>query len=166
MQITCSLPHFYGWISYGYLESRQTSMVGGRMTTFPRYTDQTHTIAVTGDVDLGKQWSVSSRLVYGSGYPYTPSHAVLNSAKGIWEWITDTTPNSAYLPSYARVDLKIAKEFQLFGSAVSAFFDVSNLFNAVNVQAVRYRFDSKGQPYSEFIKLWPRLPTVGLAVRF
>jgi hypothetical protein len=53
-----------------------------------------------------------------------------------------------------------------YGSQTSVFVDVSNLFNTTNIQAYRYRFTSNGQPYREEIKLWPILPTFGLAVRF
>jgi outer membrane receptor protein involved in Fe transport len=166
MQVIYSAPAFYGWISYGYLFAQQTSLINGRLLTFPRYTDQRHTLAVTGEFDLGKAWSVNTRLAYGSGYPYTPSYAVTNTVKKIIEWVPDPSPNSNYLPSYTRVDLKIAKEFGLFGSATSVFIDVSNLFNAANIQAYRYRFDSQGHPYREDVKLWPILPTFGLAVRF
>jgi outer membrane receptor protein involved in Fe transport len=166
MQVIYSTPIFYGWISYGYLFAQQTSMIDGKMLTFPRYTDQRHTLAVTGEFDLGKHWSVNSRFVYGSGYPYTPSYAVTNPVKRIVEWIPDSSPNSQYLPAYTRVDLKIAKEFEVFGGSTSVFLDVSNLFDATNIQAYRYRFSSGGTPYREDVKLWPILPTFGIAVRF
>jgi hypothetical protein len=52
---------------------------------FPRNTDQQHTISAVADLNLGKNWNVSTRLVYGSGYVYTPSFAVYNSIKKIWE---------------------------------------------------------------------------------
>jgi hypothetical protein len=166
VQVIYSAPAFYGWISYGYLFARQTSMVDGHLATFPRYTDQRHTLAVTGECDLGKDWRVNSRFVYGSGYPYRPSYAVMNTVKRVIEWIPDPLPNSQYLPSYARVDMKIAKDFDLFGWTASAFLDVSNLFNTTNIQAYRYQFTSQGQPYREDVKLWPILPTVGFAVKF
>jgi outer membrane receptor protein involved in Fe transport len=166
MQVTYSAPRFYGWISYGYLFAKQTSLVNGIETTFPRYTDQRHTLAVTGEIDLGREWSINSRFAYGSGYPFTPQHAIVDPVKRIWVWVTDPTPNSGYLPSYMRVDLKIGKEFSFYGSQTSVFVDVSNLFNTTNIQAYRYRFTSNGQPYREEIKLWPILPTFGLAVRF
>ncbi|MGE5314269.1 MAG: TonB-dependent receptor [Acidobacteriota bacterium] len=165
MQLIYSTPVFYGWISYGYLVARQTAMLNGIETTFPRYTDQRHTLAATGEFRLGRDWSLSTRFVYGSGYPYTPSSAAINFTKRIWEWQPAPVPNSDYLPVYTRVDLNIAKEFHLFGSLSTVFLDVSNLFNSTNIQAYHYRFDSTGRPYKEEIKLWPILPSLGFAVR-
>jgi hypothetical protein len=166
VQLTYSTPVFYGWISYGYLVARQTSVVNGIPSTFPRYTDQRHTLAITGEFDLGREWSVSSRFAFGSGYPYTPSHAVINPVKRIWEWIPDSVPNGDYLPAYSRVDLKVSKDLRLFDWGTSVFIDVSNILNSTNIQSYRYSFNSQGQPYREDVKLWPILPTFGLSVRF
>ncbi|MGD1043945.1 MAG: TonB-dependent receptor [Bacteroidota bacterium] len=166
MQVIYSNTGFYGWISYGYLFSRQTLIHDTIGSSFPRYTDQRHTLAVTGEVGLGSGWSINSRMVYGSGYPYTPSIAVFNNSKRIWEWIPSNKPNSEYLPSYSRVDLRVAKDFTIFGAPTSVFLDVSNIFNATNIQAYRYRFDNNGNPYREEVKLWPIIPSLGMAVQF
>jgi hypothetical protein len=132
---------------------------------FPRSTDQRHTIAAVADFDLGDAWTVGTRLVYGSGYPYTPSVAVYNKSSNAWEWQLGK-PNSAYLPEYKRVDLRVSNDFNLFGLSSSAFLDVSNLFDFTNVQAYVYQFDSQGNPKVVTIKLWPILPTLGMTVRF
>jgi outer membrane receptor for ferrienterochelin and colicin len=166
MQVIYSNAGFYGWISYGYLFARQTLVNDTIGSSFPRYTDQRHTLAVTGEMELGSGWSINSRIAYGSGYPFTPSIAVFNNSKRIWEWISSSKPNSEYLPSYSRVDLRVAKDFTVFGAPTSVFLDVSNIFNTKNVMAYRYRFDNNGNPYREEIELWPLIPTVGMAVKF
>jgi outer membrane receptor protein involved in Fe transport len=166
MQIIYSNNHFYGWISYGYLFARQTLVHDTIGSSFPRYTDQRHTLAVTGELELGSDWSINSRIVYGSGYPYTPSIAIYNNTKRIWEWIPSNKPNSQYFPSYSRVDLRIAKDFTIFGAPTSVFLDASNIFNAKNIQAYRYRFNNNGYPNREDVELWPFIPTIGMSVRF
>jgi hypothetical protein len=166
MQVIYSNAGFYGWISYGYLFARQTLVNDTIGSSFPRYTDQRHTLAVTGEMDLGSGWSINSRIAYGSGYPFTPSIVVYNNSKKIWEWIPSRKPNSEYLPSYSRVDLRVAKDFTIFGAPTSVFLDVSNIFNTKNVMAYRYRFDNNGNPYREEIELWPIIPTIGISVKF
>ena len=159
-----SLTRFYGWVSYGLLDARE-DLLNDRIGEYPRFTDQRHTLSVVGEWDMGSRWNSNLRIQYGSGYAYTPSIAQYNSQKGQWEWIQGAK-NSVTLPEYRRVDVRIAKEFELAGLSTSAFLDVSNLFNFTNIQSYRYRFNSNGSPYVESIKLWPILPTFGVTVKF
>ncbi len=155
---------FSGWISYSLLKAEQ-KILDDNYGYFPRNTDQRHTIAVYADVDLGKSWKLSTRLAYGSGFAYTASIAVFNYSSRIWEWESGD-PNSSHFPSYKRVDLRLSKNFELFGLSSSAFLDVSNIFNYKNIQAYQYTFSSNGQPLIKEVKLWPILPTFGIAVKF
>jgi hypothetical protein len=156
---------FSGWISYSLLNADQKMVTNDGVGYFPRNTDQRHTLAVVADVDLGEAWSLNTRMVYGSGYPYTPSVAVYNKSAGAWEWQLGN-PNSAYLPAYKRVDLRVSKNFGMLGLSSSVFLDISNIFNFTNVQAYRYRFDNQGNPQVEAQDLWPILPTLGMTARF
>ena len=156
---------FSGWISYSLLNAEQKLTVNDSLGYFPRNTDQHHTLAAVADIDLGRAWSLTTRLSYGSGYPYTPEIAVHNAASNSWEWQLGK-PNSAYLPAYRRVDLRVSKDFGLFGLSSSAFLDISNIFDFTNVQSYEYRYDNQGNPQVEEQALWPILPTLGIAVRF
>jgi outer membrane receptor for ferrienterochelin and colicin len=161
--VTYSHSGFYGWISYGYLTSEQRLIHDTIGHAFPRNTDQRHTLAATGEFGLGSNWTTSLRFVYGSGYAYTPEVAVKNG--NTWSWVQGS-PNSDYISPYKRVDLRINKDFQIFGKSASVFLDISNLFNFANVQAYRYNFDYLGNPMRQEVKLWPILPTLGMSVRF
>jgi len=160
---TYSHPSFYGWISYSLLKAEQ-KMLNDSLGWFPRYTDQRHTVAVVGELDCGSQWNLGLRLVYGSGYAFTPSTASYNTAQRYWEWVPGQ-PNSSHMPAYRRVDARLTRNFSLFGLAASGFLDVNNLFNWVNIQSYRYRIDSQGHPYIGEMRLWPILPTLGLSVK-
>ncbi|MCX6132530.1 MAG: TonB-dependent receptor [Ignavibacteriales bacterium] len=162
--LAVSLARFYGWVSYGLLDARE-DLLTDRIGEYPRFTDQRHTLSVVGEWDLGGRWSSNLRVQYGSGYAYTPSVSQFNTQKSQWEWIPGSK-NSATLPAYRRVDIRLGKEFDVAGLFASAFFDVSNLFNFTNIQSYRYRFSSNGNPYVEEIKLWPILPTLGMTVKF
>jgi outer membrane receptor protein involved in Fe transport len=159
-----SSPGFDGWISYGYLVASQ-NLLTDNTGEFPRYTDQRHTLALVGTWELGSGWSMNMRYVYGSGYPFTPLYPEYDQVNIQWNWISDK-PNSHRLPSYARVDARVTKDFELFELPASVFIDISNLTNATNIQAYRYTFDSHGQPVTKDVALWPIIPTIGLSVRF
>ena len=156
---------FSGWISYSLLSAEQEMVQNDSIGYFPRNTDQKHTLAVVAEFNLGKVWRLGTRIVYGSGYPYTPSVAVYDKSANAWEWRLGN-PNSAYLPEYKRVDLRLSNDFDLLGLTSSAFLDISNLFNFTNVQAYAYQFDNQGNPRVVTKVLYPILPTLGMTVRF
>lgn len=162
--IMCVTPGFYGWVSYGYLMSSQ-NVLNDAYHSFPRNTDQRHTLAIAGELDLGLQWNIALRFVYGSGYPHTPLLVQYDSSNTRWDWVSGA-PNSEILPSYSRTDIRISKNTDLFGLAASAFFDVSNVFDVRNIQSFRYTRDGNGKPLKEAMKLWPILPSVGMSVQF
>jgi outer membrane receptor protein involved in Fe transport len=164
LYLALSLKNFYSWLSYGLLDARE-DLRNDAMGEYPRFTDQRHTVSFVGDWTLGSRWSANLRVQYGSGYAYTPSVLQYNSQKRQWEWVPGET-NSATLPPYRRVDIRLSKEFQIADLSASAFLDVSNILNYSNVQSYRYRFDKNGNPYVQEITLWPILPTLGLTVKF
>jgi outer membrane receptor for ferrienterochelin and colicin len=161
--IMYSVPGFYGWVSYSYLEAMQ-DVLNDNYGSFPRNTDQQHTLAIMGDLDLGSNWNIVMRYIYGSGYPYTPLYAHYISADYGWEWISGA-PNSERLPSYSCMDLRISKGFQMFGLATSLFLEASNLFDASNFIAYQYYFDY-GNAIKEGEKLPPLVPSMGMSIRF
>ena len=164
LYVALNLSNFYGWLSYGYLESRE-DLLRDKIGEYPRYTDQRHTISLVGDWNLGSSWGANLRVQYGSGYAYTPSTSVYNSQTRQWSWVQGGK-NSGTLPPYRRVDIRVSKEFEIWKLSTLAYFDVSNLLNFTNVQSYRYRFDRNGNPYIEEVKLWPILPTLGMTVKF
>ncbi|MCX6138228.1 MAG: hypothetical protein NTV54_12110, partial [Ignavibacteriales bacterium] len=133
-----SLPGFSGWISYGYLISNQ-DVLNDAFGAYPRYTDQRHTASATVLWDLGRQWSCNLRYVYGSGYPFTPSSTRYDAIRETWSWIPGA-PNSERLPSYSRMDVRVTRDFAIWGLTTSLFLDVSNVFNVKNLQSYRYSF--------------------------
>ena len=155
---------FYGWLSYGYLVAEENNLEDN-IGYYPRYTNQTHTIAFVSNYYLGKNWNIGVKAYYGSGFPYTPREAVKDPDTGIWEWNYGET-HSADLPDYKRVDLRISKDFLFDGFQLNTFIDVSNVFNFKNVH--RYEFDEPGftKPKREEIELWPILPSFGIRVLF
>jgi outer membrane receptor for ferrienterochelin and colicin len=158
------LNRFYGWLSYSYLdasEDKNTDNFG----EYPRYTNQTHTIALVTNIYLGNNWDLSLKGYYGSGFPYTPRIAEKDEATGLWSWKSGKI-HSADLPSYKRIDLRISKVFKFNNLNLSTFLDISNALNFRNVQ--RYDFEAPGfsKPEKEEILLWPIIPSFGIRLEF
>jgi outer membrane receptor for ferrienterochelin and colicin len=156
--------NFYGWLSYGYLdaiEDKKDDNIG----EYPRYTNQTHTLSLVTNFNLGNNWNFSLKAYYGSGFPYTPKTALKDQLTGLWEW-KDEKIHSANLPAYKRVDLRISKLFVFDKFKLNTFLDISNVFNFKNIQ--RYEFDTPGfsEPESEEILLWPIIPSFGIRFEF
>lgn len=155
---------YFGWISYGLLFSKE-DYLPDNSGYFPRYSDQRHTLSFINDFNLGKNWSMNLRFAYGSGFAYTPEISVFNSEKNKYEWV-DGPVNSKHLAPYKRVDLRISRNFMLFGMQAGAFLDISNLFNFKNVFGYYYHFNSGGLPVAEEIELWPIIPSIGFKINF
>ncbi|MCB0753683.1 MAG: hypothetical protein KDC52_19580, partial [Ignavibacteriae bacterium] len=159
-----SYDNFYGWLSYGYLDAKE-DVKNDNFGEYPRYTNQTHTISVVTNFYIGKNWNISAKGYYGSGFPYTPKTAVEDQSSGLWEW-KEGKIHSANLPAYKRIDLRISKLFIFDNFKLNTFFDISNALNFKNVQ--RYEFDTPGfsKPNAEEILLWPIIPSFGIRFEF
>ena len=155
---------YYGWISYGLLYTREDLLTDNK-GEFPRYTDQRHTLSLINDFDLGKKWSLNLRFTYGSGFAYTPYFVRYDTNNQRYIWVKGDL-NSAYLPEYKRVDVRVGKEFTMFNLPTYIFLDVNNLLDFENVSGYKYWLDNNGNPYRETIKLWPVIPSLGLTVKF
>jgi outer membrane cobalamin receptor len=164
LYILLSIPNFYTWISYGYLEAKENNLTD-KIGYYRRYTDQTHTLTWVADVSLGKGWGFNTRIAYGSGFPYTPRESYFDEEKDEFMWRRKEI-NSASLPDYKRVDLRISKNFRYKHFTLKTFIDISNILNFENIQGYEYKFDSIGKPRLQKVLLWPILPSFGIRFQF
>jgi outer membrane receptor for ferrienterochelin and colicin len=163
LYINYMVPGFSCWVSYGLLEAKEKNNETGE--EYFRFTNQTHTLSLVSDIELGKNWSLNLRMAYGSGYPYTPYTAVYNNTRGRWEWIAGKK-NSEDMPFYKRIDSRISKTFQIGNFPADVYLDIINLFNFTNLLSYRYSFNDNGQPVRKENKLFPILPALGITVKY
>ncbi len=93
--------------------------------------DQRHSLNATVSYLPTPTWLISLLGQYGSGLPYSPS--TLNPSivvPGHW-W-----DNADRKPERWRVDLKVAKRFELMGMDLNAYVSVFNLFNHLDENSV------------------------------
>ncbi|MDX1702138.1 MAG: hypothetical protein R3250_16045, partial [Melioribacteraceae bacterium] len=155
---------FYAWLSYGLLYANE-DLKDDNEGEYRRYTDQRHTISFVGSINISNNWRFSLKAYYGSGFPYTPKTAV-QTEQGIWIWQAGNR-NSATLPAYRRVDVRLSKVFEYTNFRISAFIDVSNVFNFENIQQLEYTTEPDvAKPAPDKILLWPILPSFGVRFEF
>lgn len=105
-----------GWLSYTL--SRSTRDTGGLVVVGRRPIgegemladfDRTHVLSLVGAYDLGAGWRAGARFEYYTGRPYSKTIAIELASVPLPPY------NSARMPDFARVDLRVEKAWRVFG---------------------------------------------------
>lgn len=100
-----------GWISYGWLDSRRMEFDAPREV--PASYGVRHSVTLVGLVQPVPEWQVGARFGWTTGRPYTPViGAFYDPARDLWRPVEGET-NSALMPRYARLDLRLLRLFSL-----------------------------------------------------
>ena len=138
------LERLYFWATYslGYVQRQD------ELQTYNPHYDRRHTVNLLGTYALGdqRQWELSARWSYGSGYPFTQTQGVFQSlvfGDGI---VSDyTQENGQYsihyaelykgrLPDYHRLDLGVKRKFSLGKrSLLELNASVTNVYSRKNI---------------------------------
>jgi outer membrane receptor for ferrienterochelin and colicin len=151
-----------GWVSYAWSCARRHDLA-----SFERYDadfDQRHTVNAYASYRLSQTWNWSTRLRYGSNFPY-PGYLERDAAGTL---LLGVERNRERLPAYSRLDLRLSKAFFLDRRKISLYIEVVNLLNGENV-----RFDRIGSVQAGTRRvslsqdtLFPILPIAGFVVEF
>jgi hypothetical protein len=147
------------WASYTL--SKVTDRIGGRDE--PRSWDQRH--AFQGGVGWrDERWNFSAAASVHSGWPTTGLELGMNG---------DAVPgprNALHLPTFASVDLRLSRTFDVRRGSLMAFVEISNAFNRRNICCVDWDIeeDDDGNPVLESsLDYWmPLLPAIGILWEF
>ncbi len=150
-----------GWVSYtlGYTRLRD----GRTGISFPSDQDQRHSVNVYLSYRFRPTVNLSGKWIYGSGFPVP---GFLRREKE--EYFLSVSRNDLRLDSYQRVDARINKACAFDRWKLTLYAEIVNLLNRRN-----RRFDSfngydpaTGQAYLSFSKMFPILPSLGVALEF
>ncbi len=150
-------------MSYGYLVAEEKGISDPGF--YPRVSDQRHTVSVAATWRPGNTWEIYLRAFYGSGYAYAPYTVAVDSASMIAKWVTGLQ-NSAHLPPYERVDVRLAKSLTLFKCPAQLYLDVTNVLDRRNVWSYSYTYDSFGHPTAQPMRLVGIVPAIGISWNF
>jgi hypothetical protein len=162
-----------GWISYSYAWTRRN--IGDEIYR-PHY-DRRHNANVVltfphlfWGMDVSAKWTLGTGLPYSGSIGYYP-HYQYRSVEPQWYWypewsLINGARDAFRYPVYHRLDAGVTKTWKKRWGEVSAFLDVTNLYNAKNVLLYYWEVGDDGLPVRHSVGMIPILPTIGVKVRF
>ncbi len=134
----------------------------------PKY-DRRHDLAVVGNLELGRGWTITGAFVYATGQAYTRPNGryhidpPIGSVDG--DAITTSGLNRARLPAYHRADISFTKAGSFFGLG-----DYELRMQGINVYGRRNvwfnQIDLDDNPVETPVRMLPFLPNISLTVDF
>lgn len=142
-------------LTYTLLRSRREEP---GVESYPTPGDQTHNFNIRSRYRI-KQWELSGRVRYISGFPDTPvDQAYYDLDNDIFVPIFGDI-NSDRAPSFFQVDLRVDRKWRFDKWIMSLYVDVQNVANRANGNSYDYAFDYRSREVSGGI---PILPTFGI----
>jgi hypothetical protein len=128
-------------------------------TTF----DQMHTLNAVVSFKPGGGWELGAKFRLSSGRPGTPViDSTFDADSGTYSQVRGDI-RSVRLPLFSQLDLRAEKTWLFEQWSLSTFLDVQNVYNATNVEAVRYDYRFRN---SAPVSSLPFLPTIGVRGRW
>jgi len=152
---------FFGWLSYTLMRSERRDHPGDDWRPFDF--DQTHILCVVGSFHLGRGWDVGAKFRLTSGNPYTPATSSIFDSDGDNYYPLYGPTNSARLPLFHQLDVRVDKLWVIDWLKLSVYLDVMNVYYHKNVEGMFYNYDytEKGYWYG-----LPILPSIGLKAEY
>jgi hypothetical protein len=148
---------FFGWVAYTFQRSFRQDGFGKPERRFDY--DQPHLLTLVGTWKFARAWSAGGRLRYVSGNPSTPvTGSVLDASSGTYVPLYGPT-NSARLPAFSQLDLRIDRTWTYQTWKLGLYLDVQNVTNRGNVEGYSYRYDYRQKSAATGL---PILPILGL----
>ncbi|MDP2207563.1 MAG: TonB-dependent receptor [Bacteroidota bacterium] len=153
---------FVGTASYSYSESKRRDANG--LAEYYFEFDRPHILNLIAGIELGEGWQLGAKFQYSSGNPYTPVVGI--AEKNGTFYVVDGAYNSARLPDYHKLDVRVDKKFVFNAWTLTAYLDLWNVYNRENILDYSYKVGSNG-----IITETPRLdfgilPIIGLTAQF
>jgi hypothetical protein len=150
-----------GWVSYAWGRSRLREDEEG--IDFPSDQDQRHTANVYLSYRVRPTVNVSLRALYGSGFPI----AGFLRRQGPNYFLSESR-NQVREDPYQRTDFRINKAYVHDRWKMTVYGEVVNLFNRRNTVFETFNGynGATGQAYFSTLRMFPILPSGGIAVEF
>ncbi|MBI1950126.1 MAG: TonB-dependent receptor [Acidobacteria bacterium] len=147
-------------ITYGHLVATQEKSG----IESPRNTDERHRASLLLGKRFGRGWEAGGAFRYASGLPYTP---LLPFTSGLAHTTVLGELNSARLPAYHRLDLRLSRLVPVAWGQLGVHVDLLNVYNQANVRSVDLYFEpADGAYYRTTAYQSPFLPVVAVSAEF
>ena len=152
----------YGWVAYTWMRSTASATYPDHIARTPADFDQRHNLVMLIGYKLPRRWSIAARFRLVTGLPYTPFVAGLDDGNGHVAPLVGA-PNSARMPVFHQLDLRVDRTWILHRCIVAAYLDVMNIYNRQNAEGVLY---SANYASTRAVVGVPILPVLGLKISF
>jgi len=157
---------FFWWLGYSWSEVRDKT----QSTRTLRSWDQTHAVKAGASWQWGN-WDLSVAGEVHTGWPTTELVAEqVPNPDGTWSLLVTTTPlNTGRYSVFHTVDMRMSRDFRLRRGELTAFVEVSNLYNRENPCCTEYSInaDGLGPTLVAQERNWlPLVPSLGVVWRF
>jgi hypothetical protein len=149
---------FYGWVAYSLSRSerRDSSTAPWHLFDF----DQTHNLSVVASWRIDDRWRIGARFRFTSGDPYTPSsYGALDADAGAVLPVSSAALNSARLPPFHELDVRVDRTWSAGPVRLTAYLDVENAYSYAAPIDVSYNYNFTQHGY---LKGVPILPGLGI----
>ncbi|WAS97516.1 hypothetical protein [Nannocystis punicea] len=156
----------FGWVAYTLMLARTGTFDAHDRLTLraPNDFDQRHNLVAVLGVKLPRRWQLAGRFRLVTGLPFTP---VVGGVKpeGAFSY---TEPiygpyNSARMPVFHQLDVRVDKTWIRSRSIVSVYLDVQNIYNRQNAEGLWYLTDYSG---TQTVVGVPILPVFGVRLEY
>jgi TonB family protein len=153
---------FFGWIAYTLQKAQRKDGPDEPWRLFGW--DQTHIFTALGSYKLPNNWEVGARFRLVTGNPITPVvTAVWNEQTDTYTRVNSSEPNSARLPTFHQLDIRVDKKFVFDNWLLNLYLDVQNVYNRGNPENIQYNFDATANTYATGL---PIIPSFGVRAEF
>jgi hypothetical protein len=145
------------------MRSEQFAEIGA--TPYLAEHDQTHVLTLVAGVSVRWGIDLGLRFRLASGRPYTPivGSQFVDSASGGRYWDILGEENSARMPLFHQLDLRLDKRWQWRYLALTGYLDIQNIYNKHNVVYYIYNDDYTRR---KAVYDLPILPSIGLKLAY
>lgn len=126
--------------------------------------DRPHILNLLAGIELSDTWQLGFKFQYASGSPYTPVAGV--AMKQGTYYVIDGGYNAARYPDYHKLDIRVDKKFKFDTWTLTAYLDLWNVYNRLNVLSYTYKVDSNGVITTKTRNDFGLLPILGLSAQF
>ena len=133
----------------------------------PRSWDQTHTLKA-GLSWNREAWDFSLAGEVHTGWPTTRLAGTMVGLPGGGEALElEVSPRNAFrYPVFHTLDLRVSREFDVARGDLTAFLEVTNLYDRANPCCTEYSLNPDGSLASVETRWLPLLPSLGVVWRF
>ena len=151
------------WLSYAWAETRDWTSSG----KIARSWDQTHALEA-GISRTAGPWNMSATAKIHTGWPKTALIAEYtdNPGGGRSLQVNVTPRNGDRYATFAAIDARVSREFELGRGSLIAFISVSNALDRRNPCCTEYALDRNGELIARTAHWLPLVPSLGITWKF